>query len=200
MLKAMPVLVLHGRHDDLFPLEMTALELEQRVGRRVPPLGQKHDERQGLRRVGQQSLEMIDHGLHELLAVGRIRLEAAAYGPEVEKGPARAEVGVGVGERRAVLSEVAVERRGEALEAAAEGLLKALEHGDGQGHLGGLALGAAQVGLVALEHAPDAGEEHLELAIVEAVVAVELLELGQVGVVDAHRVPVEAQHRLLALR
>ena len=97
---------------------------------------------------------MINHRFHKLFAIWWIRLETAAERPEVEKGSARAEVAVSVGEGRAILSEVAVGRRRETLESHTKALLQALKHRHGQGHLGRLALAAANKCLIALEHAP----------------------------------------------
>lgn len=145
---------------------------------------------------------MIDHRFHELLAVRRICLERPADRPEVQERPPRAEVRVCVGECRAVLPEVTVEGRSETLERHAERSLEAFEDRDRQGHLGGLrvALVDPEIRLVALQHAPHAWQKHFELFVVEAVVSVQVFQLGEVYVIDTHRIAVKAQHRLLTLR
>lgn len=53
----------------------------------------------------------------------------------MKHSPSGAKVGVGIGEGGAVLSKVAVERAGEALQGDAEAALQALEHRHGQRHL-----------------------------------------------------------------
>lgn len=174
MLKAVPVLVLHGGHHHLLALKVAALQFDESVGRRVPPFRQEHHERQGLRGVGQEALEMVDHRLHQFLAVGRIRLERAAHGPEVQERAPRSEVGIRVGERGTVLSEVAVQGRREALERHPEGTLEAFENRDWQCHLRGLALVDAQIRLIALQRGPNAGQKHFELLVVEAIVSVQM--------------------------
>ncbi len=109
-----PVVVLESRDNNLLTLPSARLQLEQRRRRRIPPLGQKHGKGQRLRRVLKQPLEVAHHPVHQLLAEGRIGLEGAAMGLEVQDGPAGPEVGIDVGEGGAVLAEVAVEWAGKA--------------------------------------------------------------------------------------
>lgn len=135
---------------------------------------------------------MIDHRFHELLAVRWIRLKTAADRPEIEERPPRAKIRIGIGEGRAMLPEVTVERRRETLEANSERSLKALEYCDRQCHLRRLALRAAQVGLITLQHTPYSRQEHLEFAIVKAVVPIQMFQLRQVCVVYAHRIAVKS--------
>jgi hypothetical protein len=109
-----PVVVLKSGHNNLLALPAAGLQLEQWRRRGIPPLRQKHGEGQRLRGVLQQTLEVAHHPVHQLLAEGRIGLEGAAMGLEVEDGTAGPEVGINVGEGGAVLTEVAVEGAGKA--------------------------------------------------------------------------------------
>lgn len=71
------------------------------------------------------------------------------------------------------MSEVAVERAGEALEGDAEAAVQALQHRHGQRHLRQVRLAArAQPRRVAPQQAPHARQELLELFVVEAAVPV----------------------------
>ncbi len=106
--------MLESGNNNLLTLPAAGFQLEQRRRRRIPPLGQKHGKGQRLRGVLQQPLEVAHHPVHQLLAEGRIRLEGAAMGLEVEDGTAGPEVGIDVGEGGAVLAEVAVEGAGKA--------------------------------------------------------------------------------------
>ena len=92
--------------------------------------------------------------------------------------PSGTEVGVDVCESGTILSEVAVERRGEALEGDAEVLVETFEDGDGERALVLRPLareGVAEVALVTLQQAPHAVHEVVELAVVGAPVSVQLL-------------------------
>ena len=74
------------------------------------------------------------------------------------------------------MSEVAVERTGEALEGDAEAAVQALEHRHGQRHLRELGLAArAHPRRVPPQQAPHARQELLELLVVEAAVAIQTL-------------------------
>lgn len=97
--------------------------------------------------------------------------------------PSAAKVGVAVGEGGAVLAEVAVQGRGEALEGHAEHAMQTLEDRDRQRGLRVLDVRArvgrrrqhAQSGRVPLQQHPHARNEQLELAVVEATVPVQVL-------------------------
>ena len=75
VLETVSVLVLQSRDDDLSPLPSGRLEFEEGGGRRLSPLGQKDDERQGLQGLFKQTLKVADHGVHQLLAERRIGLK-----------------------------------------------------------------------------------------------------------------------------
>ena len=98
--------------------------------------------------------------------------------------PSRSEVGVDVREGGAVLPEVAVERRREALERDPKVPVEALHDGARQPEVVGAAVGGRrgggrgrgpEVGRVAAEEHPHAGQEVVELPVVGAAVAVQLL-------------------------
>ena len=86
MLESVPVIVLHGRHDDLPALPPGALQLEQGGRGRLPPLGQEHHEAERLEGFLQQALKVHHHSVEELLAEGRIGFEGTALGFEVQYG------------------------------------------------------------------------------------------------------------------
>ena len=92
--------------------------------------------------------------------------------------PSGAKVRVDVGESGTILSEVAVERRGEALEGDAEVFVETLEHRDREGALVLSPLsreGVAKVGLITLQETPHSIHEVVKLAVVGAPVSVQLL-------------------------
>ena len=84
MLVSVPVVVLHGRDDDLPPLPPRPLQLEQRGRRGLPPLGQEDDEGERLHALVEQPLEVGDGGVDQLLAEGGVGLERAVVGLEVQ--------------------------------------------------------------------------------------------------------------------
>ena len=91
MLKAVSVVVLQGRDDDLPPLPPGGLQLEQGRGRRLPPLGQEDDEGERLEGVLQQALEVGNRSVHQLFAERRVGLEGAVVGLELEDWPKKIE-------------------------------------------------------------------------------------------------------------
>jgi hypothetical protein len=86
VLESVSVLVLERRHHGLPPLPPGRLQLEQRLRRRLPPLGEEHDKGERLERVRQQPLQVRDRGVQHLLGKGRVRLKRAALGLKVQDG------------------------------------------------------------------------------------------------------------------
>ena len=84
MLESVSVVVLERGHGDLFPLPPRPLQLEQRGRRGLPPLGQEDDEGERLHALVEQPLEVGDGGVDQLLAEGRVGLERAVVGLEVQ--------------------------------------------------------------------------------------------------------------------
>lgn len=90
--------------------------------------------------------------------------------------PSRSEIRVCIRKGGTVLSEVAIERAGEALEGDAEGAVQAVEHGHRQRHLRQMRLRAgAHPRRVPPQHAPHPRQELLELFVVQAAVPVKAL-------------------------
>ena len=62
--------------------------MQQRRGRRFPPLGHEDNKRERLVTLAQQLLHVTDRRLHELLTEGGVRLERPAHRLEVQDRPA----------------------------------------------------------------------------------------------------------------